>query len=649
MRESSGVILLYNCRKLQSFSLSISDVPPPHLGRPRGPSPHLEIGRPRSRLWDDCGQEKAIEGPMREIYNEMLRKGVSSILATLNNLCWLDLSDCRSLRTLPFDLSMLKFLKGLCLGGCSNFGNFPQIKGRMENLAELILNQTAIRELPSSFENLVGLQELSLNRCTSLHIIPPSIGTLTKLSKLGLSCCKSLQTFPSSVFKLSLTELDLYGCSMLSKLPEILEPAKSFAGINLTKTAIRELPSSFENLVGLQKLSLNRCTSLEIIPPSIGRLTKLSKLDLSCCESLQTFPSSVFKLNLTELDFDGCSMLSKLPEILEPAKSFADINLTKTAIKELPSSFENLVGLRILRLIDCSDLESLPNSIVNLNLLTNLDCSGCAKLTEIPSDIGRLSSLRKLSLQMSGIVNLPQSIAHLSSLESLDISDCKNLRCIPQLPPFLKKLLALDCPSIERVMPISSIQIPSDSTKGAFKFHLTNSQHLDPSARANIVDHARLKITDNAYRSVVFHFPGSAVPHWFSCAEGHSVTINTDSLNLCNDNRIIGLALCFSFGPVDTNDIFLPYFSYKLKFESAGGIHDLPPVYYQLTDDIFRKGRKRIVDGDHTFLWKYKFNTAIMSLMPCHVLSFTFQIMHEQAVFSHLGVKECGICPLYNK
>lgn len=94
------------------------------------------------------------------------------------------------------------------------------------------------------------------------------------------------------------------------------------------------------------------------------------------------------------------------------------------------------------------------------------------------------------------------------------------------------------------------------------------------------MDDAWLKVTDNAYRSVLFYFPGRSVPHQFPChGKGHSVTINTDSLNLCNDDRIIGFALCFSFGVLDMDGTEDRHddFSYKLKFESADGIHDLPP------------------------------------------------------------------------
>jgi hypothetical protein len=39
-------------------------------------------------------------------------------------------------------------------------------------------------------------------------------------------------------------------------------------------------------------------------------------------------------------------MLQSFPDILEPAETFVHISLTKTAIKELPSSLGNLVGLQ---------------------------------------------------------------------------------------------------------------------------------------------------------------------------------------------------------------------------------------------------------------------------------------------------------------
>ncbi|XLU54349.1 hypothetical protein S245_048997 [Arachis hypogaea] len=276
----------------------------------------------------------------------------------------------------------------------------------------------------------------------------------------------------------------------------------------LDESGVQELPSTIQNLVGLEELSLHGCRSLVFIVSSIGHLSKLSILDLTYCEALESLPSSIFNLKLTKLDLHGYSMLKTLPEIMEPAESFAHMNLVKTTIKEIPSSLAYLVGLQTLQLNLCKDLEFLPNSIGNLNLLSKLDFSGCEKLSELPSDIGNLSSLRKLSLHESSIVDLPESIAHLSSLKSLDLSDCKKLENIPVLPPFLEHFVAFDCPSVRRVSNSGfDIKLTSNSKDGIFKFHLTNSQELTQSSKSNIAGEAWQRMLDNAYRSSALKRP----------------------------------------------------------------------------------------------------------------------------------------------
>ncbi|XP_022640879.1 TMV resistance protein N-like [Vigna radiata var. radiata] len=508
--------------------------------------------------------------------HEILRtnKGVPLNFQSLKRLCFIDLSNCSSLTIFPFDLSEIKFLKKLRLSGCSKLENFPEIENTMEDLAVLLLDCTAIHTLPSSLYRLVGLQELSLRSCSNL----------------------------------------------------------------------------------------------EIIPSSIGRLTRLCKLDITYCASLQTFPSTIFKLKLRKLDLCGCFKLRTFPEIMEPTQTFVHIDLTKTLIKELPSSFGNLVKLRSLQLNSCSALESLPNSIVNLKHLCKLDCSGCYKLTEIPRHIGRLTSLVELSLSESGIVSLPESIAHLSSLKSLDLSDCKKLECIPHIPPFLKQLVALDCTSIRGVMLNSNSLVPnlSNSKEGFFRFHFTNAQQLDSGARANIEEDARLRMSDDAYGSVCFCFPGSAVPHWFPFRnEGPSVSINED-LSFCSDDKLIGFALCVVLGVLDTNDIKSRYssFGYSLKFEcDDDGTHIIPNN--DVLNNYFTWGYSpRLLDKDHIFMWKFNLESLRrrgMNLRLCDARSFTFEISpyHYNSQWpdyysvvnelkSVVKIKECGMCPLYS-
>ncbi|XP_052736506.1 protein SUPPRESSOR OF npr1-1, CONSTITUTIVE 1-like [Vigna angularis] len=521
------------------------------------------------RYWG-ADEENEVTNNNIHVYDEIriqLTGGVPLNFQSLKKFCFIDLSNCSSLTIFPFDLSEMKFLKKLCLRGCSKLENFPEIEDTMENLAVLILDHTAIQALPSSLWRLVGLQQLSLRGCKNL----------------------------------------------------------------------------------------------EIIPSSIGSLIRLCKLDITYCESLQTFPSTIFKLKLRILDLCGCLRLRTFPEITEQTQTFSHINLKETAIKELPSSFGNLVNLRSLQLNKCTDLESLPNSIVNLKHLCKLDCSGCAKLTEIPTHIGSLSSLMELSLSESGIVNLPESIAHLSSLKSLDLSGCKNLECIPQIPPFLKQLVALDCPSIRRVMSNRNL---SDSKEGVFKFHFTNAQQLDSGARANIEEDARLRMTEDAYRSVFFCFPGTAVPHWFPFrSEGSSVTINED-LRFCSDDRLIGFALCVVLGVLDTNDINGRYgsFRYSLKFKSDDDDTQIIPNNDALNNYFKWNYKDRVANQDHAFMWKFNLESlrrSGMSLRLRDARSFTFEISPLDSSFqrdyrsivrelkSVVTIKGCGVCPLY--
>jgi len=169
--------------------------------------------------------------------------------------------------------------------------------------------------------------------------------------------------------------------------------------------------------------------------------------DVSNCESLTCIPAELLNLKfLRRLNLGGCLKLEELPEIEETMENLKVLILDETAIKELlSSSLHHLVGLEELSLRNCKQLKTIPSSIGNLSKLLKLDLTycvsletfpnsifrlkltklhlrGCSMLStfpEIPSNIGRLSSLTKISLQGSSILNLPKSMAHLSSLKSL--------------------------------------------------------------------------------------------------------------------------------------------------------------------------------------------------------------------------------------
>ncbi|KAI5384429.1 hypothetical protein KIW84_071444 [Lathyrus oleraceus] len=192
-----------------------------------------------------------------------------NMFSIISELCWLDLSFCKSLTCLPAELLNLKFVTRLSLSGCLKLEELPEIEDTTENLKVLNLKNTAIKELPSSLHRLIGLEELDLQGCRKLKTIPSSIGNLSKLLKLDLTYCESLETFPSSIFKLKLTKLDFCGCSMLRTFPEIpcdIGELSSLTQISLRGTNIVNLPESMVHLSNLKSLDLRDCTSLECIP-----------------------------------------------------------------------------------------------------------------------------------------------------------------------------------------------------------------------------------------------------------------------------------------------------------------------------------------------------------------------------------------------
>ncbi|KAH9726895.1 ADP-ribosyl cyclase/cyclic ADP-ribose hydrolase [Citrus sinensis] len=135
------------------------------------------------------------------------------------------------------------------------------------------------------------------------------------------------------------------------------------------------------------------------------------------------------------------------------------INLDRTAIAELPSSFENLPGLKKLSVSDCSKLDKLPDNIGNLESLRHISAAGSAislsslgrlnisycAVMEIPQEIACLSSLTGLDLSGNNFECLPASIRQLSRLWSLDLEGCKMLQSLPELPLCLESLDLTDC------------------------------------------------------------------------------------------------------------------------------------------------------------------------------------------------------------
>jgi len=253
-------------------------------------------------------------------------------------------------------------------------------------------------ELPdlSKAKNLVCLY---LVDCSSLTEVPSSLQSLDKLEELDLYFCYNLRSFPMLDSKV-LRVLAISRCLDMTKCPTISQNMKS---LYLEETSIKEVPRSITNK--LESLGLYGCSKITKFPEISGDIKTLYLSGTA----IKEVPSSIqFLTRLRVLDMSGCSKLESFPEILVPMKSLVDLNLSKTGIKEIPSSFKHMISLRSLGL-DGTPIEELPLSIKDMVCLRYLALHGTPikALPELPPSLRSLTTHDCASLEtMISTINI---------------------------------------------------------------------------------------------------------------------------------------------------------------------------------------------------------------------------------------------------
>ncbi|XP_048429981.1 disease resistance protein RUN1 [Pyrus x bretschneideri] len=236
----------------------------------------------------------------------------------LENLNLMDLSHSIHLTEVP-DLSQCPKIKHINLMGCTSLVEIPSYFRQLGKLTVLNLGYCSLlRNLPEMPGNI---EYIDLRK-TAIEELPSSVWSSANISTLNIQWCKDLKSLPSSGCELKLRNLSFSGCSSLGKFSEL---PRNITELQLTETAIKVLPSSIEHLSHLKKIELESCKCLASLPTSICKLNSLERLNLAGCLKFQCFP-----------------------EILAPMKHLNFLSLSETAVKKLPSSVENLIGLQTL-------------------------------------------------------------------------------------------------------------------------------------------------------------------------------------------------------------------------------------------------------------------------------------------------------------
>ncbi|KAL3730490.1 hypothetical protein ACJRO7_027492 [Eucalyptus globulus] len=133
--------------------------------------------------------------------------------------------------------------------------------------------------------------------------------------------------------------------------------------------SLMEIDCSIGKLTNLTDLSFELCVKLEKLPEEIGELQELQHLSLSRCDSLRELPNSVLKLeSLTKLDVLG-TRITRLPDSIGRLSSLSSVNVSFTSIEKLPSTMSKLLRLKMLHLNHCDKIQELPELPRNLTTL----------------------------------------------------------------------------------------------------------------------------------------------------------------------------------------------------------------------------------------------------------------------------------------
>ncbi|CAH2051493.1 unnamed protein product [Thlaspi arvense] len=359
------------------------------LPRDFDPRHLVELNMPYSKLQKLWGEIKMLKTIRLSHSEELLEINDFQIS---QNIEVIDLQGCKRFQSFPAT-SHLQHLRVINLSGCVEIKSFEEVP---PNIEALYLSGTSIKQLlkPSVRLSPGSSQDQDRLVCLNQKDCQPHIQSLDFLRVLDLSGCSELEEI--HIFPRNLKEL------------------------NLSETAIREMPSSISCLTALEVLDLTKCKRLQLLPMRMSNLTSLVQLMLT-----------------------GCSKLESIQDI---PMNLEELYLAETAIRERTCCIQ-------FDAENCKNLQDMPMGMGNLNSLETLTLAGCLDLEDI-QDLPR--SLKFLNLAETPIRKLPSSFEDLTDLISLDLSHCKRLQHLQM--GFSKSLIRVElygCSELDYIMGFS--------------------------------------------------------------------------------------------------------------------------------------------------------------------------------------------------
>ncbi|CAI0437216.1 unnamed protein product [Linum tenue] len=418
--------------------------------------------------------------------------------------CWDKIKGCPSLQRINFlgcgnmsgelhigDLKGLRVLNIARTKITKLIGGF----GRLQNLQEINVGYSRLREIPTSIGKLSSLKILVLDRLdievpklpTSLKglslssprvpnllelkdlewlhwsralLIPGDMWKLSKLKDLELwqvECRKNAfvlhqeSALPSSLNTLSISG---YQFVPLERLPNLVNQS-NLTYLDLSEIGVHEIAGLGE-LRMLENFDLRDASNL-IDLDGLQHLKLLKELRVYRCDVLRKLPSLSNLTKLQTLKIFRCPLLSEIHGLSELAE-LSTLRIIECRKLTGVMGIDKLESLQVMKIRDCSSIEELPD-VSALEHLRELKITGCNQLTEVMG-VDKLESLQELTITNCVSIKKLPDLSTLKLLRELTIRGCNQLPEVVGIERLksLQLLEITDCTSIEKLPDLSALE-----------------------------------------------------------------------------------------------------------------------------------------------------------------------------------------------
>ncbi|PIA51847.1 hypothetical protein AQUCO_01000021v1 [Aquilegia coerulea] len=375
-----------------------------------------------------------------------------------------DLLEAKNLRTLLLSSTMgedgigIEQLRHLNLKGELQIQHLENVKDKNQK-SQSKMNQKQNGDILEALKPGKYLKKLSIHGYRGI-IFPSWIGNhhVQYLTEVTLINC-DFWILPRLGGLRFLKVLYMHRMHSLGKIHDSFNHLSSHKSFPLLQElTLKEIPNleDWSSVAGedvlpsLLKLVIHECPILKSIPwcPS------LQYLELQNCNAM-ILNSATDLTALCTIVINSLPELSFLPGgFLENSPILSSLRISSCPnLQSLPAELGKLGSLKSLTIRWCQQLASLPE-LQNLRSLESLEISECHSIVSFPEEAMQgLSSLRSLSIEnCNNLASLPVGMQNLIALEDLTVMYCPKLVSLPedlQHLTALRSLIVLSCPQLE--------------------------------------------------------------------------------------------------------------------------------------------------------------------------------------------------------